>query len=129
MPNTNRVYLTLNDREFEQLVRFAESARKDKAVYVKDLMLTSWKTDYSSDFQDLKRGLGDVESRFIQVIFLLRKLIQDSSVNHFRIESVLRSLPVHEQVEMRSEMATFVEERVQGFDDALSHLAGGGNAD
>lgn len=129
MPNTNRVYLTLNDHEFAQLERFAESARKDKAVYVKDLMLTSWKTDYSSDFLELKRGLGKVESRFLQVIFLLRKLIQDSSVNQFRIESVLRSLPVQEQVEMRSEMAAFVEQRIQGYEDALSHLVGGENAD
>jgi hypothetical protein len=129
MPNTNRIYLRLNDAELEKLEHLAESARKDKAAYVKDLMLTSWKSDYSSDFLDLKRDLSNVETRFLQVIFLLRKLIQDSSVNQFRIESVLRSLPVQEQVEMRSEMATFVEQRMQRYEDALAHLSGGGNVD
>lgn len=107
--------------------------RKSRSNYVKDLIATAWKSGASEELRllrgELNPRLESIHDRLSQSLFLLRMLINDSSVNHFRIESVLRSLPAQEQVEMRSEMATFVERRVQGFEEALSHLDGGENAD
>lgn len=133
MPTLFRVYLNLSRTEFEQLERRAESMRKSKANYAKDLITTAWKTDASEELIQFRRDvisrIDSNQDRLAQILFLLRKLIEDSSVNLFRIESVLRSLPVQEQVELRSEMATFVEQRAQGFEEALFHLGRGENAD
>jgi hypothetical protein len=124
--------VNLNQAEFDELERRADSMRKSRSNYVKDLITTAWKSGTSEELSllrsELNSRLESIHDRFSQSLFLLRMLINDSSVNHFRIESVLRSLPTQEQVEMRSEMAAFVERRVQEFEEALSHLGGGENA-
>ncbi len=132
MPTQFRIYVNLNQAEFDELERRADSMRKSRSNYVKDLITTAWKSGTSEELSllrsELNSRLESIHDRFSQSLFLLRMLINDSSVNHFRIESVLRSLPTQEQVEMRSEMAAFVERRVQEFEEALSHLGGGENA-
>jgi hypothetical protein len=133
LPTQFRIYVNLEQTEFDQLERRADSMQKSRSNYVKDLITASWKTGVSEELNLLRREfnsrLESSHDRLAQILFLLRKLIHDSSVNHFRIESVLQSLPVQEQVEMRSEMAAFVERRIQRYEDALSHLTGGENAD
>jgi hypothetical protein len=132
LPTQFRIYVNLNQAEFDELERRADSMRKSRSNYVKDLITTAWKSGTSEELSllrsELNSRLESIHDRFSQSLFLLRMLINDSSVNHFRIESVLRSLPTQEQVEMRSEMAAFVERRVQEFEEALSHLGGGENA-